>query len=217
MREIWLIRHAQASFGAVNYDVLSDLGRRQATWTGEFVRRLDPPVARIVTGGLVRQVSTADAIAAALDAPPPAETHPGFAEYDADAVMAAWMAGKPPLPEGDRREHFRALSAGVAAWQRGEIEGAESWAEFTDRVAAAMRAAAPERGVTLVVSSGGVIALAVAAALEAPPATMVRLHMQMKNAGVTRMIVGRSGLFLNTFNQSPHLEGPDRRGALTYS
>jgi broad specificity phosphatase PhoE len=217
MREIWLIRHAQASFGAANYDKLSDLGHRQADWTGAHIRDLDPPVERIVTGGLVRQIETATEIAAALNAPPAPEVHPGFAEYNAEAVLRAFLADRPHPPAEDRRAHFRALSAGIAAWQTGEIDGAESWAAFTARVANAMRAAEPEQGVTLVVSSGGVIAQAVNAVLQAPGATMVRLHMQMKNAGMTRLIVGGTGLFLNTFNQSPHLEGPARPGALTYS
>lgn len=217
MRDIWLIRHAQASFGAADYDRLSELGRRQAAWTGTLVRDLDPPVARIVTGGLVRQIETANAIAAALETPPVLEVHPGFAEYDADAVLRAWLAGRPPPASEDRREHFRALSAGVGAWQRGEIAGAESWGAFVARVDEAVKAAQPEQGTSLVVTSGGVIAQAVAALLEAPPATMVRLHMQMKNAGVTRLIVGRSGFFLNAFNQSHHLEGPGRAGGLTYS
>jgi broad specificity phosphatase PhoE len=217
MREIWLIRHAQASFGAANYDKLSELGQRQAAWTGAHIRALNPPVARIVTGGLVRQTETAEAIAAALDAPPAREIHAGFAEYDADSVLRAWLSDKPRPPAGDRRAHFRALSAGVAAWQRGEIDAAEPWPAFAARVADAMRFAVPGQGVSVVVSSGGVIAQAVNAVLQAPDATMVRLHMQMKNAGITRLIVGGSGLFLNAFNQSPHLEGPGRPGALTYS
>ncbi len=217
MREIWLIRHAQASFGEANYDRLSDLGRRQAAWTGDHIAALDPPVARIVTGGLVRQDETARAIAAALTSPPTPEVHPGFAEYDADAVLAAHLAGRPRPAGEDRRAHFRALSAGVAAWQRGDVAGAEPWPAFAARVAAAMAFAEPDEGATLVISSGGVIAQAVNAVLGAPDATMVRLHMQMKNAGITRLILGGSGPFLNAFNQSAHLEGPGREGALTYS
>jgi broad specificity phosphatase PhoE len=35
MRELVLLRHAQASFGAADYDVLSDLGHRQSLALGE--------------------------------------------------------------------------------------------------------------------------------------------------------------------------------------
>jgi broad specificity phosphatase PhoE len=38
MASIYLIRHGQASFGAQDYDKLSELGRRQATLTGEYLR-----------------------------------------------------------------------------------------------------------------------------------------------------------------------------------
>jgi len=79
-------------------------------------------------------------------------------------VLRAWLAGRPAPTGEDRREHFRALTAGLAAWRRGEIDAAETWPAFTERVSTAMEMARPEEGVSLVVSSGGVIAQAVAAA-----------------------------------------------------
>jgi phosphohistidine phosphatase SixA len=36
MAELVLVRHAQASFGADDYDKLSDLGWRQSRWLGEY-------------------------------------------------------------------------------------------------------------------------------------------------------------------------------------
>lgn len=38
MSELYLVRHAQASFGAANYDQLSDLGHRQSRWLGEHLK-----------------------------------------------------------------------------------------------------------------------------------------------------------------------------------
>ena len=44
MPTVLLVRHGQASFGAADYDVLSDLGRRQAQAAGrELARRLGVP------------------------------------------------------------------------------------------------------------------------------------------------------------------------------
>ena len=34
MSELYLVRHAQASFGADNYDQLSDHGHQQSRWLG---------------------------------------------------------------------------------------------------------------------------------------------------------------------------------------
>ena len=36
MAELVLVRHGQASFGAADYDKLSDLGWRQSRWLGEY-------------------------------------------------------------------------------------------------------------------------------------------------------------------------------------
>ena len=37
MSELYLVRHAQASFGAANYDQLSDLGHQQSRWLGDHL------------------------------------------------------------------------------------------------------------------------------------------------------------------------------------
>ena len=66
MPVVLLVRHGQASFGAEDYDVLSDTGREQSQVVGvELGRRgLRSPVA--VCGSLRRQKDTADiALAAA--------------------------------------------------------------------------------------------------------------------------------------------------------
>ena len=36
MSLVYLVRHAQASFGARDYDRLSELGRQQARWLGDY-------------------------------------------------------------------------------------------------------------------------------------------------------------------------------------
>ena len=39
MSELFLVRHAQASFGKADYDQLSELGVNQSRWLGEYFRR----------------------------------------------------------------------------------------------------------------------------------------------------------------------------------
>ena len=59
MPVVLLVRHGQASFGADDYDVLSELGREQSRVVGDELRRraLRDPV--VVTGSLRRQKDTA--------------------------------------------------------------------------------------------------------------------------------------------------------------
>jgi phosphohistidine phosphatase SixA len=65
---VLLVRHGQASFGAADYDVLSDLGRRQAEIVAGSLAERGYRPARLVGGTLRRQRETAAALGA------PAET-----------------------------------------------------------------------------------------------------------------------------------------------
>jgi len=54
-----LVRHGQASFGAASYDVLSEVGYRQAELTALELRRRGARVECVVAGTLARQRDTA--------------------------------------------------------------------------------------------------------------------------------------------------------------
>ncbi|HKK35656.1 MAG TPA: histidine phosphatase family protein [Paracoccaceae bacterium] len=217
MPEIRLVRHAQASFGEATYDRLSALGHRQSRLLGERLAASGARPARVVLGTLTRHRETLEGIAAAyaaagLDLPDP-EPHPGWNEYDADALMRAHA---PHLDrahaKSDRRAHFRALGEALSLWQRGSLEVEEAWDAFETRTTAALEAAcadAPE-GEILAITSGGVIGQCAAAALHGGPEVMIRLHMQARNAGWSRL-AGRPGRFwLVSFNEAPHLDAaPD--------
>ena len=59
MATIYLIRHGQASFGAENYDKLSELGCRQAEVAGEYFRDTGIQFDAVYSGDLSRQRETA--------------------------------------------------------------------------------------------------------------------------------------------------------------
>jgi len=48
--QIYLVRHGQASFGAEDYDELSDLGARQSRLLGGWLASLKQPLSCVVTG-----------------------------------------------------------------------------------------------------------------------------------------------------------------------
>ena len=83
MSLIYLVRHGQASFGAEDYDRLSELGQRQSRWLGEYFAERGLRFSRVLTGTLARQRDTATAILAAMDQAIEPIVHPGFDEYPA--------------------------------------------------------------------------------------------------------------------------------------
>lgn len=216
MAELLVLRHGQASFGAENYDVLSDLGRAQARAAGAWLRQMEWTPDRVITGTLNRQIDTASEMGFA----PAPETHAGLNEYDfANLLEARFKDAAPELATGDRRQHFRVLRETVFAWQRGEIENpAETWDAFTARVEAA-RAFATDTDAkrVLIVSSGGVIGQMTAASLHAPAAHMMNLNLQIKNAAMTRFVFSGSLFSLNEFNATPHYATPQGAALMSYS
>ena len=92
MPALILARHAQASFGADDYDVLSDLGRTQAAEIVAELRRRGVRVERVVTGALERQRDTADPVAAAWGVD--AAVDPRWDEYDADDLLSRYSSAR---------------------------------------------------------------------------------------------------------------------------
>jgi len=222
MPDLTLVRHAQASFGAANYDSLTELGWQQARWLAEAFRSHGLTFDRLVTGTLVRHRETAEALAEVLDLDCEAEVLPGLDEFDFTGILAAFARDRemPKQLHSDRRTHFRVLRDALMAWQRDElIDPPETWRAFEARVGDALcRLCDPELGSNvLAISSGGPISQKVRSILEAPPQTMIRLNLQMKNTGVTKIVFTGQSRYLNMFNAVPHLDTVDRAKALTYS
>ncbi|MBO28989.1 MAG: phosphoglycerate mutase [Rhodobacteraceae bacterium] len=216
MAELLVVRHGQASFGADDYDVLSDLGRRQSQAVGAALEGAGWVPDRLVTGTLRRQKDTLRAMG--FDAAP--EEHAGFNEYDFHNLLHARFAGNVPDPVmQDRKTHFRTLRETILDWQAGGCDGAhETWQQFSDRVEAARHFACDtDAKRVLVVSSGGPIGQLTARALDAPPAQMMALNLQVKNTSITRFIFSGSRFFLHEFNATPHMMAADRADLMSYS
>jgi broad specificity phosphatase PhoE len=216
MAELLVIRHGQASFGAQNYDVLSELGRAQARAAGEWLRSIGWLPDRVVTGTLDRQIDTASE----MGFEPTPERHAGLNEYDfGDLLNARFKGDIPDMVKGDRKVHFRTLRETVFAWQKDEIaQPSETWAQFADRVEAARTFAInTDAKRVLVISSGGVIGQMVAASLHAPAQHMMNLNLQIKNAAMTRFVFSGSLFSLNEFNATPHYATPEGAKLMSYS
>ena len=62
MGTLYLVRHGQASFGADNYDQLSDLGTRQCQQLGRYFASKGRRFDTVITGTLQRQIQSQQAI-----------------------------------------------------------------------------------------------------------------------------------------------------------
>ena len=224
MALLFLVRHAQASFGAANYDCLSDLGRQQARWLGEYFAGRELTFKRVLTGTLDRQRDTAAGILAAMgDSSVETLIHAGLDEYSAGPLYAAHTRGADALAhqQSDYRGYWRTFKAAMHAWAAGTLEGVpETWEAFGERTAAALAAACLDAGredAVLVVSSGGAICRALATILDAPGAAAVELNLQMRNTAICEVITGKDSMRLLSFNCVPHLDTPARRGSITFA
>lgn len=219
MAVVLLVRHGQASFGADDYDVLSDIGRQQAAIVGERLADL-PDVQRVVTGAMVRQRDTATPLLAALGTD--AVEDPRFDEYDhVELVQRAADDAGTDLDVGDEADPRRAFQAvlerSLARWVGGRHDDYhESHAGFRERVREAVgELTAEASGTTVAVTSGGVIAAVCADALGLDAHGWSRLNTVIVNSSITKLVVGRRGATLVTINDHAHLE-PHGAELVTY-
>jgi broad specificity phosphatase PhoE len=222
MTELVLVRHAQASFGADDYDRLSELGWRQSRWLGEYFAERGATFDSVLRGSLRRHAETLAGIAQGLGRDLDAGEDARLNEYDSHALLHAHL--KPMPRSADRREHFRILREAMYAWTDGTLEATpaghplEPFTEFRSRVLGALadlRAGRAKR--VLVVSSGGPISTILAEVLGMPQRGVVDLNLQTRNTGITELQAGARRIQCISFNNVPHLDRPERAGALTYS
>jgi broad specificity phosphatase PhoE len=218
MPAIFLIRHAQASYGSVDYDVLSDLGRQQAGWLDASLaaRGLEPTV--VVRGPARRHRDTAGLCERTLAAVRVTEDD-RWAEYDTADVLAHSSVATGVLDGiGDRQlssdDFQHVLDAALERWLLdGRYDSSNSWHRYSGRVTSALAdlAAVLKTGQTaLVFTSAGAIAAACCAVLNLPAASFIALNRVQVNTGITKIVHGRRGTSLVTFNEHAHLEEADR-------
>lgn len=216
MGELIVIRHGQASFGADNYDQLSDLGMQQSAAVGKALRQADWVPDRLITGTLARQKQTLEHMGVSQTP----EEHAGWNEYDFHDLLAVKFGGAVPHDvRKDRKTHFRTLRDTILEWQADGLDGArESYDQFAARVQDARRFSTdgPARRV-LVISSGGAIGQLVSATLGAPAAQMMALNLQVKNTSITKFMFSGDRFFLHEFNTTPQFATPGGAKLLSYS
>ena len=224
MGTLYLVRHGQASFGAADYDQLSDLGRRQCERLGQWFASHGIVFDVVITGSLKRQRQSLAGIEAGLQRRHDnALTMPGLNEYDSEALVRTVRSGPlaaPTTPEL-ARFHFRLLREGLLAWMNNTAQprGMPTHADF---VAGALGALDHVRthhagGTALIVSSGGPISMAIGQVLGLAPEAVIELNLQLRNSAVCELKVSPKRHTLITFNNLPHLNGPEHASWVTHA
>jgi broad specificity phosphatase PhoE len=213
-----LIRHAQASFGQEDYDVLSERGPDQVAALVAGLRRRGITADRVVSGALRRQRDTAAPCAAALGLEVSVDER--WNEYDDRDILphyASVHAGLDRRQSDDTlssREFQQILNGALRGWITAgpDCPCREPWPHFLGRLTTALDelSAGLGRGQTaLVLSSGGAIAALTTALLGLPPEALIAFNHVSINTGITKLTVGRGGTTLISSNEHAHLEEAD--------
>ncbi len=215
MPQITLIRHGQANTTATDeagYDNLSDLGRQQARWLGQYMRDHGQEFDKVYAGSLNRQQQTAHEWGATeiiCD-----ERLNEFSYYDISNAMHAQF----DLPRPTSRDEFIAhMPLVFSAWQDGHLTGDfETFHDFQQRVDDALLEIASRGERAAVFTSGGVIGMAIRITMGLDTGTFTRLMLSIHNSSVHNLLRLGTNLSLTGFNAIPHLAHPDRHHAQTY-
>ena len=220
MGTLYLVRHGQASFGAEDYDQLSDLGHRQAVRLGEYFRHKGLVFDAVLVGTLRRHAQTWAGIAEGAGLAHTPLLWPGLNEYDAEAVVKTihpMPLAKPDTPEL-YRNHFRLLRDGLTQWMNGVVSphGMPDYDDFRHGVVSALdHVRTQHSGNVLIVSSGGPISTAVGHVLGTTPETTIELNLRIRNSAVTEFAFTPKRHMLLTFNTLPHLDDAAYAGWVT--
>jgi len=217
------VRHGQASFGADDYDQLSELGHQQSVRLGQYFEQQGLRFDAVITGTLKRHRQTLAVILEGMQQTANPLAWPGLNEYDSEAVIAAihpHPLQKPDTPQA-YRHHFRLLRDGLAQWMAGVVSprGMPTYDDFVTGVTSALdhvRAHHAGRNV-LIVSSGGPISTAVGRVLQTPPETTIELNLRIRNTSVTQLAFTPKRHMLVSYNGIAHLEDAAYRDWVTYA
>lgn len=214
MSRLLLVRHGQASFGAADYDRLSDLGHDQSRVLGAALaaRGVRPDV--LLAGEMRRHGETAAGVLAGSGWDADVRLDAGWNEFDHLQVLAVHDRPTTVAGESEKAAFQRWFEEATRRWASGEHDAAydESFAAFTGRVEAAVAHALdglPRSGTAVVLTSGGPVAWACAALLadgrQARTDLWLRLNPVSVNTGTSTVVRGARGTTLVSFNAHDHL------------
>ncbi len=221
MAAIYLVRHGQASFGAENYDKLSELGCRQATVAGEYFRDNTIHFDAVYSGDLSRQRETARLAIARQPSAVPHHIDPRFNEIQNDEQLRYLMpevikrnpAVKALVDKGlsASKDYQKVIDAVFNYWVSPECDDSriQSWAEFSGSARQAVADVMREQGSGKTIgifTSGGTLATIVAQVLGLGGEQTYQLYEPVFNCSVTQLFYSGAKISLSRFNDCSYLQ-----------
>ena len=221
MATLYLIRHGQASFGAENYDKLSELGCRQEHIAGEYFRDYGIQFDAVYSGDLSRQRETARLAIASQPQEVPHHIDARFNEIKNDEQL------KYLLPEVVKRDpkiqalvennlkaskdYQKLIEAVFNYWVTPACDDAriQSWADFSGGARQALRDVMQEQGSGKTIgifTSGGTVATLVAQILGLSGEQTYQLYEPIFNCSVTQLFYNGSKVSLSYYNDRSFLQ-----------
>ena len=214
-----MVRHGQAKQNATSeedYDRLSELGRTQAKWAGEHFRNLQLSFDVIVTGTLTRQIDTQ--ILMNIDTKIPVVRDERFNEirlYDLAGLIKKQFGIDFPKDELSFKRH---LILTFKKWENGEIlNPPETFENYKTRVSEGLNEIKDLGEKILLVTSGGIIAMAIKHTLDLTTEALGNCLLASCNTGVTKLLHYDQSFIISQINALPHLETPERWTKRTYT
>jgi broad specificity phosphatase PhoE len=228
MSKIYLFRHAQASIGKADYDVLSAKGEKQAGELGKYLCKKKLIFDRVYVGNLQRQKHTQEIVAKQYKISgltmPKALILEGLNEHQATDAMKIEMPKmvndeylkslKEKLFKNPEKKHsFMMLGFKyfLHKWVNNEIivEGIIPWKQFRKNSINALNQIKSEtkKGEQIAVfSSGGTISSIIGDVLGIENEIVIAdLNFSVRNTSFSKLLYSNKETNLLTFNELPHL------------
>jgi broad specificity phosphatase PhoE len=220
MATIYIVRHGQASFGAQNYDELSQLGRRQAQVVGEYFRDRGVNFDAVYSGDLSRQRETARLAIASQPAEVNHCVDPRFNEIQNEEQLKCLMpevlkvnpAVKTLVDKGlgSSKDYQKVIDAVFNYWVSPACDDPriQSWAEYSSNarqaLADVMQTQGPGKTIGIF-TSGGTLATLVAQVLGLGGEGTYQLYEPVFNCSVTQLFYSGSKVSLSYYNDCSFL------------
>lgn len=220
MATIYMVRHGQASFGAENYDKLSDLGCRQASVAGEFFRDNGIHFDAVYSGDLSRQRETARLAIASQPTEVPHHIDPRFNEIQNEEQLTCLIPevvkSNPAVAAlvekglGSSKDYQKVIDAVFNYWVSPACNDSriQSWAEFSSNARQAVADVMQQQGggkTIGIFTSGGTLATIVAQVLGLGGEQTYQLYEPIFNCSVTQLFYSGSKVSLSGFNDCSYL------------
>ncbi len=231
MSEIFLVRHAQASFGTDNYDELSDIGWQQSRLLGEYFFSRNGEFDRIISGTLNRHKETLEGMLECFPDNVVWDENEDLNEYHFSELYIAYEQCYPEDEDiitcrasdhKDARAFYRVVRSALLAWSNNEFDSlvTESWHDFllrTEKNLNDICKSVSSGENILILSSGGVISMMLKHILELSAHQAIGLNMQIRNSSISHCYYSNGDLSFAGFNGLPHLDTLENRHLITLS